>query len=423
MKNKNIRKRLWCLLASCVSFVPSSRAMKTETSVDPSGYEASDEASDSDYNDFISKLNESKKKEKLRKKKAPIQTTEEEKVQKLTLLGVLSKIDKLDLKTFGIPTLWWLTGGRPVTTSWNKFMHNVDFFDSKYRKVMFRDVQSLNIPSRGHSISVGDTFRYTFNPAPILKEEEKKEEKKEEKSLKATIKSKIKGIKKSIKGGLSATKNFITRKTDRELQKEKEENEQLEEDSKNGTFFVSCKGNKQVVNFGDFEEAKDNKINKVIVYAQCDDVFLVGIPENIRYLTVVGTNNVSISSDLTKLKYFEVHCRNLYLCPPYKTLKNSVKEQKLGYESNLVEAVLDIRGLFGIKAKKFSALSEAKNRKNQKKGKKLELDYGFKELLRIDRNGNNNLPGFGELKNFKVTGSLGEGNWLKLQKKKNEATG
>ena len=243
MKNKNVRKRLWCLLAACVSFVPSSKAMKTETSVDSSGYEASDEASDDDYKDFISKLNESKKK-KPRKKKVLTQTTEEE-VKRPTFLELLSRIDKLDLATIGMPTLWWLTGGRPITTSWNKLMHNVDFFDSKYRKVMFRDVQGLNVPSLGHNISVVETFVRTFGPAPILKEEEKIEE---EKGLKTTIKSKFKGIKKSVKDGFSATKDFITRKTKeelaKELVKEEKENKELEEDSKSGTFFISCNGDK-----------------------------------------------------------------------------------------------------------------------------------------------------------------------------------
>ena len=68
MKNKNIRKRLWCLLAACVSFVPSSKAMKTETSVDSSGYEASDEASGDDYKDFVSGKVRRRKKSLERKK-------------------------------------------------------------------------------------------------------------------------------------------------------------------------------------------------------------------------------------------------------------------------------------------------------------------------------------------------------------------
>ena len=406
MKNKNIRKRLWCLLASCVSFVPSSKAMKTETSVDPSGYEASDEASDSDYNDFISKLNESKKKEKPREKKVPVKTTEEE-AQRPTFLGLLSRIDKLDLATIGLPTLWWLTGGRPVTTGWNKLMHNVDFFDSKYRRVMFRDVKGFNMPSRGHNISIGDTFRYTYGPAPISKEE------------KDSWKSKIKS---GVKTGLSKAKNFITRKSEEELEKEEEANEKLEKelenDSKSGTCFVSCNGDTQIVNFKEFKEVKNNEINKVIVYAQCDDVFIVDIPKNIKYLTVFGANNVSISSDLTNLKYFEVHCRNLYLCPPYEIKKGVVKATKFEGNSNLVEAVFDIRGLFSLDIKRFDGLLDEIVERDKKE--KLELDYGFKKMLRIDRNGNNNLPGFGKLKDFEVTGSLGEGNWLKFEKKNKE---
>ena len=408
MKNKNIRKRLWCLLASCVSFVPSSKAMKTEASVDPSGYEASDEASDSDYNDFMSKLNESKKNKPKKKKVIQVGNQEEQKKPSL-------KVDSLDLFTFGGSILWWLTGGRPVTTSWNKIMHNVDFFDSKYRKVMFRDVQGLNIPSRGHSISVGDTYFDTFGSAPISQEE------------KDSWKSKIKS---GIKTGFSKVKSFITRKDGKELQKEEEANKKIEgeltKDSEKGTFVIYCNKDKQEVNFSNFEDLenkeKNKGFNKVIVQAQCNDVFLADIPDNINYLCIVGANNVSISSDLTKLKYFEVHCRNLYLAPPYELGKKDVlKENKLKGNAKLVEAVLDVRALFGLTADKFSNLWGQKNTK-----KEPNLDYGFKKLLRINKNGENNLPGFGKLENFKVTGSLGEGNWLKLQKiekkieKKNE---
>lgn len=412
MKNKNIRKRLWCLLASFVSFVPSSKAMKTEASVDPSGYEASDEASDSDYNDFMSKLNESKKNKPKKKKVIQVGNQEEQKKPSL-------KVDSLDLSVSGIAFLWWLTGGRPVTTSWNKIMHNVDFFDSKYRKVMFRDAKGLNTPSRGHSISVGDTYVETFGPAPISQEEKD--------SWISKIKSGVKSGVESVKVGLKKTKNFITRKTKEELQKEEEANKKIEkeltEDSKKGTFVIYCNKDKQEVNFSDFKDLKnkeENKgFNKVIVQAQCNDVFLADIPDNINYLCIVGANNVSISSDLTKLKYFEVHCRNLYLAPPYKFEKNNKKgvleENKLKGNAELVEAVLDVRALFSLNSDEFNNLWNA-----QKTKKEPNLNYGFKKLLTINKNGESNLPGFGKLENFKVTGSLGEGNWLKFEKKNKE---